>query len=110
MVIEYVIDISLDTQGTGNFTVEGYVDNIFNYHGTPAPMLSMHFVGGNSGGYGNSPYGNAPYGGGRRTSDERLFAWTTKFKLLKLRLFGTTTKKLKFISVSIAYIHGGIRR
>jgi hypothetical protein len=102
--------IGLDTQGTGNFTVEGYVDNIFNYHGTPAPMLSMHFVGGNSGGYGNSPYGNAPYGGGRRTSDERLFAWTTKFKLLKLRLFGTTTKKLKFISVSIAYIHGGIRR
>ena len=102
--------IGLDTQGTANFTVEGYVDNIFTYHGANAPMLSMNFVGGDAGGYGASPYGNTPYGGGRRSSDERLYAWTTKFKLFKLRLFGSTRHKLKFISISIAYVHGGIRR
>ena len=41
------------------------------------------------------PYGDAPYGGGRRTSDERLYAWTTKFKLLKLRFFGSTTEEVE---------------
>jgi len=102
--------IATDTQGTGQFTIEGYVDNIINYHGARAPMLSMKFTGGDTAGYGNVPYGDSPYGGGRQTSDERLFAWTTKFKLLKLRFFGSTRHKLKFISVSIAYIHGGIRR
>jgi hypothetical protein len=70
----------------------------------------MTFVGGDAGGYGNVPYGATGYGGGRRTTDERLWAWTTKFKLFKLRFFGSTTKKIKFISVSIAYVHGGIRR
>jgi hypothetical protein len=102
--------IGLDTQGKGVFTCEGYVDNIFQVQGVNVPMLSMNFVGGSSGGYGNSPYGDTPYGGGRRTSDERLYAWTTKFKLFKLRFFGSTRQKLKFISVSIAYVHGGIRR
>jgi len=96
--------IALDTQGAGTFTCHAHVDNYED------AMLVMSFVGGNSGGYGNVPYGNGPYGGGRRTSDERLFAWTTKFKLLKLHFSGTTTRALKFISVSIAYVHGGIRR
>jgi hypothetical protein len=67
-------------------------------------------MGGGVGGFGNVPYGDAPYGGGRRSSDERLYAWTTKFKLMKLRFFGATKRKLKFISVSLAYVHGGIRR
>jgi hypothetical protein len=102
--------IAMDTQGTAAFTVEAYVDNIFNYNGIPAPMLSMNFLAGDIGGYGNMPYGNSPYGGGRRSSDERLYAWTTKFKLLKLRILGTTRSKLKFISISLAYLHGGIRR
>jgi hypothetical protein len=102
--------IALDVQGKGAFTVEGYVDNIINDQGVRAPMLSMNFVGGDSGGYGNAPYGNSPYGSGKRTNEERLFAWTTKFKLFKFRLFGTTRHKLKFISISLAYIHGGIRR
>jgi len=102
--------IGLDTQGTAQFTVEGYVDNLMTQNGISSPMLSMKFVGGDAGGYGNAPYGDSPYGGGRRTIDERLFAWTTKFKLLKLRFSGTTRNPLKFISVSIAYVHGGIRR
>jgi hypothetical protein len=102
--------IALDTQGTATFKCEAFIDNIIAWQGVDQPMLSMTFAGGDSGGYGNVPYGDSGYGGGRRSSDERLYAWTTKFKLLKLRFSGTTTLKLKFISVSIAYIHGGIRR
>jgi hypothetical protein len=102
--------IGLDTQGKGTFTVEGYVDNIIFDKGVRAPMLSMNFSGGDTGGYGNAPYGNSPYGSGKRTNEERLFAWTTKFKLFKFRLFGSTRHRLKFISISLAYIHGGIRR
>lgn len=102
--------IAMDTQGDAEFTCQAYVDNIVQQQGVDQPMLSMTFVGGDAGGYGNVPYGDAPYGGGRRSSDERLFAWTTKFKLMKLRFLGTTSKKLKFISVSVAYVAGGIRR
>jgi hypothetical protein len=102
--------IALDTTGDAEFTCRAYVDNIVNYHGADEPMLEMTFMGGNVGGYGNVPFGDAPFGGGRRSSDERLFAWTTKFKLIKLRFSGTTKRKLRFVSISIAYVHGGIRR
>jgi hypothetical protein len=102
--------IALDTQGDAEFTCQAFVDNIVSSQGVEQPMLSMTFMGGGAGGYGNVPYGASPYGGGRRSSDERLYAWTTKFKLIKLQFIGTTKKKLKFISVSIAYVHGGIRR
>ena len=110
MDIKHTRYLALDTQGTAAFTAEAYVDNLQTRQGVNTPMLSMQFVGGNSGGYGNVPYGAAPYGGGRRTQDERLYAWTTKFKLLKLRFFGATREKLRFVSISIAYVHGGIRR
>jgi hypothetical protein len=93
--------IALDTQGAATFTVEAYVDNIIFAPNQPGgqPVLSMQFTSGNLSG-----------GVNRDTMEERLYAWTTKFKLLKLRFFGSTKKKLKFVSVSIAFIHGGIRR
>ena len=103
--------LAMDTQGDGHFTVETYVDNfIYDRQGNRAPLLSCDFVGGDSGGYGNSPYGNSPYGGGRNTGDERLFAWVAKFKLIKLRFYGVTKSRLRFISVSLAFLHGSIRR
>ena len=102
--------LALDTQGNAEFTVKGYVDNIVTYNGVDSPMLQLTFVGGDSAGYGNVPFGDAPFGGGRRSSDERLYAWTTKYKLLKLIFSGTSTKKLKFISISIAYVGGEVRR
>jgi hypothetical protein len=46
----------------------------------------------------------------RLAGEERLYAWTTKLKLLKLRFYGSTKRKLKFVSVSLAYVRGGIRR
>lgn len=110
MLIKYVRYLGLDTTGTSRFTVRAYVDNIYQYHGVDSPMLTMQFVGGSSAGYGDSPYGDSPYGGGRRTSEERLYAFTTKFKLLKLRFSGSARLPLRFISVSLAYLQGSIRR
>ncbi len=105
MDIKYTRYLALDTQGEATFTAEAYVDNF-----DASPMLSMQFVGGDAGGFGNTLFGDTPFGGGRRTSEERLYAWTTKFKLLKLRFRGSSKTMLKFISISLAYVHGGIRR
>ena len=110
MDIKYIKYISFDTEGQAPFTCEAYVDNLIDQRGVRMPMLSMEFVGGDLGGYGDSPYGDAPYGGGRRTIDERTFGYNTKFKLLKLRLIGATKHKLRIVSVSLAYLHGTIRR
>lgn len=102
--------LGLDTRGTAKFTVETYVDNLVMYQGVRSPLLFADFVGGDSGGYGASLFGEAPYGGGRISSDERLYAWPAKFKLVKLRFIGSTRRKLRFISISLAFVHGGIRR
>lgn len=110
MLIKYIRYLAMDTQGTSKFTVRAYVDNIYHFQGNDSPLLTMDFVGGSSTGYGNSPYGDAPYGGGRRSSDERLFAFVAKFKLLKLRFSGSTRLPLRFISISLAYLMGSIRR
>jgi hypothetical protein len=102
--------IGLDTKGTGNFTCELYVDNIIYSGNDRAPILSIDFLGGDSVGYGAQLYGDSPYGGGRNTSDERLYAFTAKFKISKLRFFGSTTMPLRFVSISIAYLRGTFRR
>ena len=110
MLIKYIRYIGLDTTGNSKFTVRAYVDNIYSYRGEDSPLLTMEFVGGSAGGYGNVPYGDAPYGGGRRSADERLYAFVAKFKLLKLRFSGSTKLPLRFISISLAYLMGSIRR
>jgi hypothetical protein len=104
--------LGLDTQGTAKFTARAYVDNLYQDKSTGAdtPMLQTDFVGGSALGYGGVPYGATGYGGGRRTSDERLFAWPLKFKLMKLRFSGSVMEPLKFISISLAYLRGTIRR
>ncbi len=102
--------LGLDTQGIGTFTCEMYVDNFRTRQGSDTPYLSLKFVAGDAGGFGNVPYGNSPFGGGRDSSEERLFAWPSRFKLMKLRFKGTTTKPIKFVSITIAYTRGSIRR
>jgi hypothetical protein len=103
MFIKQLRYLALDTQGDAQFTLEGYVDNFDKNSpaGSNTPMLSLAFVG-------------ADYAGSdptlRLAGDERLYAWTTKLKLLKLRFYGATKRKLKFVSVSIAFVTGGIRR
>ena len=100
--------ISFDTRGRADFTVEAYLDRIeTNKDGVRTPHLSMTFVGGSLLGYGD---GDQPFGGGRISSDERYYAWPAKFKLMKLRLFGSTTDKLSFHSISFLYRKGNTQR
>jgi hypothetical protein len=95
--------IALDTRGTGTFLMEAYTDNFMEIDSTSGPVavpaLSMTLDAG------NSQTGARP-----TTLDERLLAWTTKFKLLKLKFSGSTKLPIKFVSVSIAYVKGGVRR
>lgn len=110
MKIKHNKYIGFDTRGTGAFTAQMFVDNIqFSaVDGTTLdPTLTMDFVGGDSPGFGA---GEQPFGGGRRTSDERLWSWPTKFKISKLRISGSTNKNLEFIAVTLAYLDGSIRR
>lgn len=104
--------IGIDSQGSAEFLARAYADNLYTdkQTGADTPLLSATFVGGGGLGYGNSPYGDSPYGGGRRTSDERLYGWPMKFKLMKLRFSGSVKTPLKFVSISLAYLRGTIRR
>jgi hypothetical protein len=103
MFIKQMRYVALDTQGDAQFTLEAYVDNYDRNSpaGYNTPMLSIDFVGGEYAGVDT---------GLRLAGEERLYAWTTKLKLLKLRFYGSTKRKLKFVSVSLAYVRGGIRR
>lgn len=102
--------IHFDTQGDGNFSFQAYVDNIYQDYltGENDPAVEMAFVGGDSLGFGGT--GTQPFGGGRRTSDERLWGTPVEFKLLKMRMFGTTKRRLKFTTITILYIMGKYHR
>jgi hypothetical protein len=100
--------ISLETQGTSSFTLETYVDNIrYDEDNADDPELTLQFVGGDSGGYGNY---DQPYGGGRRTIEERLWAWPVRFKIAKYRIKGSSKDDLRLISLTVSRLHGSNRR
>ena len=123
--------INFDTQGDNRFTAQMFTDNIFISRTDLGedwqeddlkwtddlgwdvdvfdPALEMAFEGGDAPGYGRDEYGD-DYGGGRPTRLEKLIAWTAKYKLWKLRIIGEATKELKFVSVTLAYQTGSIRR
>jgi hypothetical protein len=103
-----------DTQGTGSYTVSAYADNErFDDTGLiDTPLLSMDFDGSGALGYGADGYGNAYGGGGvgRPTNEERLYAFPMKCNLMKLRFTGSTKFPLRFVSISIMYMRGSVRR
>lgn len=123
--------INFDTIGNERFTVDMFVDNLYEDRAdfgedweeddlkfddltgfdvdVLTPVLSMEFVGGNGPGFGSDGYGNF-YGGGRPTILETLYAWTAKYKIQKLRIYGDATKPLKFVSITLAYLKGSPRR
>jgi hypothetical protein len=123
--------INFDTIGDERFTVDMFVDNLYEDRAdfgedweeddlkfddltgfdvdVLTPVLSMEFVGGNGPGFGSDGYGNF-YGGGRPTILETLYAWTAKYKIQKLRIYGDATKPLKFVSITLAYLKGSPRR
>ena len=123
--------INFDTEGDNKFLVEMFTDNIYKDKANFGedweeddlkfddltgwdvdildPTLSMVFQGGNSPGFGSDEFGE-DFGGGRPTRLEKLYAWTTKYKIQKLRLSGDAVNQLKIISVSLAYLGGSVRR
>ena len=123
--------INFDTIGDERFTVDMFVDNLYEDRADfgedweeddlkfddltgfdvdiLTPVLSMEFVGGNGPGFGSDGYGNF-YGGGRPTILETLYAWTAKYKIQKLRIYGDATNPLKFVSITLAYLKGSPRR
>ena len=101
--------VSLQTTGTSSFTLDLFIDYIYNNIETNSldPQLSMDFVAGDSAGWGG---GKQRYGASRRTNTELLFAWTTKFKIAKLRIYGSSKEKLNISSITLYYQRGNIRR
>lgn len=99
--------VQLDTSGTATFTMMMFVDQLYKLDGQLIPNNLMTFVGGDNGGYGNN---GQPYGGGRRTADQRLYAWTARGKLFKLRFEGITDQPLRVVAISLLYQNGSIRR
>ena len=123
--------INFDTLGDNRFTAEMYTDNNFFSRTDQGedwqedtlkwsdnlgwdvdvldPTLSIVFEGGDAPGFGQDEFGE-DFGGGRPTRLEKLFAWTAKYKLQKLRMYGDATRELKFISITLAYQLGSPRR
>ena len=100
--------IKFDTQGTAQFLASMFIDNKYlDADNNLDPALSINFTGGSSPGFGG---GDQPFGGGRRTSDERLWNWPTKFNIMKLRFEGATKKDLRFVAIALYYTIGSIRR
>ena len=123
--------INFDTNGKSRFTVQMFTDNIYvdrNDFGEDwqedtlkwddllgwdvdvlTPTLSMEMAGGDNQGFGGTGYGHY-YGGGRPTSLEKLYSWVSKYKIQKLRMTGDSSEGLRFISVTLGYLNGSIRR
>lgn len=100
--------IMADTQGTASFSIDVFVDNYYkDIDGNYDPAVTLNFVAGDSGGYGS---GDQPYGGGRRLRDERPWSMPSDFKIMKMRIHGETIKPLRFITLTILYFIGTIRR
>jgi hypothetical protein len=69
----------------------------------------MTFEGGDAPGFGLDEFGE-DFGGGRPTRLEKLYAWTARYKIEKLRMTGDATKELRFVAVTVAYQNGSLRR
>ena len=123
--------LQTDTEGDARFKVQMFTDNFFedrsdlgeDFTDTTlftddtgfirrdpvlTPELEMEFLGGEALGFG-ADFGNN-FGGGRISSDERGYAWTSKFKIAKIRVEVDDIKPLRVISVGIAYTDGAINR
>jgi len=101
--------IQADTTGSAPFTLQVFVDNFFTdpETGDYTPIVSQEFVGGDGRGYGD---GEQVYGGGRRLRDERPWGMPAEFKIMKLRIIGSATDALRFVTLSILYNIGTHKR
>ena len=67
----------------------------------------MVFIGNDAYGYG---FDDGGYGMGRRSRDPRLYNFPAKFKNVKFRIWGNTTKKLELVNLSFLYARGRFAR
>lgn len=95
--------IGITSTGTANYSFGTWYD----YLQEPECEMSIDLVGGDANGWGA---GRQRYGGGRRTSTEELFAYTAKFNLIKLRIYGKSKEDLKISGISLFYLVGNLRR
>lgn len=125
--------LGLDVEGDARFTVQAFVDNLDKLRGDPGeeftddtfyeddfghkrfrdeqirtPEAEMTFVGGDALGYGAN-FGNY-YGGGRLTSEELLYEFPIRGKIIKLRTHGETINELRFVAITLFHREGGIRK
>ncbi len=122
--------IGFDTTGMGRFTCAMFVDNlVYNYsldatyyydglemldgYGDTSaqmqPSAQMAFIGGDYRGFGVNAL-TQWFGDARPTRDERLYVWNSKYNIMKLRLSGTTSKQLKFVTIKFHYELGTVMR
>lgn len=116
MQLKFLKFLSLATKGSGEFTVEAFVDNIYKdedgvrlndeFGAQIQPQLSLDFVGNDALGFGF----NGVFGGGRRSRDPRLWKFPTKFKSVKFRIVGSTKRALEFINMSFLFVRGKYTR
>ncbi len=95
--------VSIATKGDAEFTFDVYTDNLYkDVEGNiiHAPGVSMTFIGNDAYGYG---FDDGPFGMGRRSRDPRLFGLPVKFKTVKFKIWGATSKKLEIINLSFLY-------
>ena len=103
--------ITFDTSGEAAFSLQCFVNNFYRSRetGLRTPVTEMAFIAGDGGGFGVPGYGSGGFGGGRRANDERFFGFPFKFKITKLRFYGSTKRLLRISTVSMLYDHGNFR-
>lgn len=104
--------VQIGSKGTASFTLEAFVDNLFkDDQGVQVydPALSMEFVGTDAVGYGLD-LDTVPYGTGRRSGEPRLWKYPVKFKSIKFRFKGSTSKPLTLINMTFLFSRGGYMR
>lgn len=101
--------INIDSEGYDFFTVSAFTNQIRNNPSTNElmPAASLQFVAGDAGGWGQQNPGN--WGGSRRTREEKVWPFPLRGKLIRWRIAGETTRKVRIISLSMYYKLGNIR-
>lgn len=98
--------ISIGTNGTAEFTVECYVDNLYkDFDGNIIydPVASLTFTGNDTPGYGIF---TDQFGGGRRSNTPLMYKFPAKFKAAKFRVTGSTVHPLTLTSFSFVFSRG----
>lgn len=106
--------VNLDTEGNERFNVAAFVNKIrydkATYDASPAADLeftALDFTAADTGGYGIAVPNT--YSSGRRTREEKLWAFPFKGKLIRWRFSGKTTRKVKIMALTMYYLLGSVR-